>query len=145
MIKHFLVLTSSLSRYRKVTSRSRSWLVLHSRIFNLSSLASSLFKRMFIIVNCTGRIKTFAGTFFLKILFWRQIKFKREEARLPSSLLNINCCQIWYQSKSDYIDRAIDQVEGVMFLKKFFDFDAFQSFFYQSTMPLHKFQLLPGS
>ena len=29
--------------------------------------------------------------------FWRQIIFKREEARLSSSLLNIICYQIWYQ------------------------------------------------
>ena len=38
--------------------------------------------------------------------FWRQIIFKREEARLSSSLLNIICRQIWYQRKSDYMDRA---------------------------------------
>ena len=34
------------------------------------------------------------------------IIFKREEARLPSSLLNIICRQLWYQSKSDYMDKA---------------------------------------
>ena len=38
--------------------------------------------------------------------FCRHIIFKREEARLSSSLLNIICRQIWYQSKSDYMDRA---------------------------------------
>ena len=32
--------------------------------------------------------------------------FKREEARLSSSLLNIICRQIWYQPKSDDMDSA---------------------------------------
>ena len=31
---------------------------------------------------------------------------KREEESLACSLLNIICRQIWYQSKSDYMDRA---------------------------------------
>ena len=39
--------------------------------------------------------------------FWRQIIFKREKARLFFSLLNIICRQIWYQHKSDYMDRAL--------------------------------------
>ena len=38
--------------------------------------------------------------------FWRQIIFKREEESLVCSLLNIICRQIWYQSKSGYMDRA---------------------------------------
>ena len=38
--------------------------------------------------------------------FWWQIIFKREEARLSSSLLNKICRQIWYQSKSDYMDKV---------------------------------------
>ena len=36
--------------------------------------------------------------------FLQQIIFEREG--LSSSLLNIICCQIWYQRKSDYMDRA---------------------------------------
>ena len=32
--------------------------------------------------------------------------FKREEESLASSLLNIICRQNWYQSKSNYMDRA---------------------------------------
>ena len=43
---------------------------------------------------------------------WRQIIFKREQARLSSSLLNIICGQIWYQSKSDYLDRASGRCFG---------------------------------
>ena len=39
--------------------------------------------------------------------FRRQIIFKREKERLFFSLLNIICCQIWYQHKSDYMDRAL--------------------------------------
>ena len=38
---------------------------------------------------------------------WQQIIFKREEESLASSLLNIICRQNWYQSKSDYMDRAL--------------------------------------
>ena len=38
--------------------------------------------------------------------FWWQIIFKREWNSLASSLLNIICRQILYQSKSDYMDRA---------------------------------------
>ena len=43
--------------------------------------------------------------------FYFDIKviFKREEESLASSLLNIICRQNGYQSKSDYMDRAIDQ------------------------------------
>ena len=33
--------------------------------------------------------------------------FKREQARLFSFLMNIVCRQIWYQSKSDYMDWAL--------------------------------------
>ena len=43
---------------------------------------------------------------------WRQIIFKREEESLASSLLNIICYQNWYQSKSDYMDRAFGFQKG---------------------------------
>ena len=33
-------------------------------------------------------------------------RFNSKENRPGSSLFNIICCQIWYQSKSDYMDRA---------------------------------------
>ena len=38
---------------------------------------------------------------------WKQILLKREEESLASSFFNIICCQIWYQRKSDYMDRAL--------------------------------------
>ena len=42
---------------------------------------------------------------------WWQIIFKREQAKLSSSLLNIIYRQIWYQSKSDYMDRAYPKIQ----------------------------------
>ena len=49
--------------------------------------------------------------------FWRQIIFKREEAKLSCSLLHIICRQIWYQRQSDYMDRAYVSKYGKMFFK----------------------------
>ena len=43
--------------------------------------------------------------FFTHLL--EQIIFKREKESLASSLLNKICRQNWYQSKSDYMDRAL--------------------------------------
>ena len=43
---------------------------------------------------------------FIWYQIWGQIIFKREEESLASSLLNIICCQNWYLSESDYMDRA---------------------------------------
>ena len=37
---------------------------------------------------------------------------KKEEPSLASSLLNIICYQNWYQSKSDYMDRALASCFG---------------------------------
>ena len=45
---------------------------------------------------------------------WYQIAFKKEDGRLASSLLNIICCQKWYQIFMHYMDQV-----GISFISVF--------------------------
>ena len=68
-------------------------------------------QRCFLILLCSKQQTSNNYALFMQsLLLWYQtllqITFKREEESLAPSLLNIICRQNWYQSKSDYMDRA---------------------------------------
>ena len=62
--------------------------------------------------------QSYVNKWLPSLLLWyqicQQIIFKREEQSLAYSLLNIICRQIWYQSKSDYMDRAFGYQKSVL-------------------------------
>ena len=60
-------------------------------------------KNKLVIPSCPIHVVTFT---LISILATDYIQKRR--GQLPFSNLNIICCQIWYQSKSDYMDRALD-------------------------------------